>query len=77
METSQPDLPRNRRRDGLDLGKRALRKNSLHTCACSRAATVKKAGAWICDRCIELESRYYGTDSLGRRLNAHAGGNTR
>ena len=48
-----------------------------HSCDCGNRAARRRAGSWICLRCYNLELKYYGVDSLGRRRNAHAGRATR
>lgn len=37
-------------------------------CGCGQRGRVYKSGSWVCERCERLEAKYYGMDSIGRRL---------
>lgn len=50
------------------------RKNAAHlprknVCDCGLVAVRKKCSTWICQRCLTLEARYYGTNRDGNKMS--------
>lgn len=50
-----------------ELRKAKLANPSRYTCACGSPAVRMQCSAWICQRCLDLEARYYGTNIIGKK----------
>lgn len=60
MNLTNAELQRQRR-------KAQLADPSRYTCACGSPAVRMQCSAWICQRCLDLEARYYGTNIIGKK----------
>ena len=72
MTSSATDRTRKIRTD-KGLHARHVQEGRNH-CACGRIAYRKKSAYWICERCLEIEARYYAPEMRFRKTGFRRGG---